>query len=192
VLANDCGAQVFDTSPPRVAVVGSSGCGTLTDAHTARLAEATAAAASADPEEEDEDTPQEALRIVRSALARDFIAQAGAICRSSSGAYLEAINKLQRLDSYDPFLHREWGLILQARGGRDAEAAQHLAVAVTLFEQAAASTAAGRDVEGPQMAPAVRDAGAAAMWKRELAASRALLPPEARAQLDASRYRGEL
>jgi hypothetical protein len=172
--------------------VGSSGCGTLTDAHTARLAEATAAAASADPDEEEDDTPQEALRIVRSALARDFIAQAGAICRSSSGAYLEAINKLQRLDSYDPFLHREWGLILQARGGRDAEAAQHLAVAVALFEQAAASTAAGRDVEGPQMAPAVRDAGAAAMWKRELAASRALLPPEARAQLDASRYRGEL
>ena len=150
------------------------------EAHRARLGEVTSAAARADDDDEVEE-----LRGKRAALARDLIAKAGSQCRGSSQAYLEVLNQLQRADAYDPHLHREWGLALRARGGRDAEAEQHIQVAAALFEQALGALAAGHDIEGPQMPPG-GDKLTAAVLRRELAATRALFPAPTR------RDRGEL
>ncbi len=101
----------------------------------------------------------------------------------SSQAYLEAINHMQHLDSYDPFMHREWALLLQARGGRDAEALQHLTVAVALFEHATMAAMSGAMVGGEQMPAAlslkpVPNGAEAAAWRREAMQTRALLPAE--------------
>lgn len=152
---------------------GPNSCNALVEAHRGRVAEATAAAERGSG---DDDEHVEELRIARSELARSFIAKAGSRCRGSSQAYLEALNALQRADAYDPFLHREWGLALRARGGRDGEAEQHITVAATLFEQALGMLNAGHDIAGPQMLPA-GDGITVAALRRELGATRALLAP---------------
>jgi hypothetical protein len=149
------------------------------EAHRARLAEATSAAERFLAAYPDDDERTEELRSKRSALARDLVAKAGAQCRGSSQAYLEALNQMQRADAYDPYLHREWGLALRARGGRDAEAEQHITVAATLFEQALGVLAAGHDIAGPQMLPG-GDGLTPGALHRELAATRTLLVPASR------------
>ena len=154
-------------------------------AHQARLAAAGLAPGAA-PAVEDEEA--EELRSKRSMLARDLVAQAGARCRGSSQAYLEAVNQLQRGDAYDPYLHREWGLALRSRQGREAEAEQHIAVAATLFEQALGMLSAGHDVAGPQMMPGGESLTLGAL-RRELAATQALMAP---ALQTAKRRGGEL
>ena len=154
-------------------MTGPSSCSSRVESHRARLAEAGLVPGAAPPVDDEQ---LEELRSTRSALARDLIEQAGARCRGSSQAYLEAVNQLQRADAYDPYLHREWGLTLRVRGGRDAEAEQHIAVAATLFEQALGALAAGLDVAGPQMMPGGHALTAGAL-RRELAATRALLAP---------------
>lgn len=148
-------------------------CNALVEEHRARLAKATSAAERTSAVHSDDDDDD--FRGERSALARNFIAAAGTRCRSSSQAYLEAINHLQRVDAYDPYLHREWALALRARGGRDAESLQHLSVAASLFEQALSALSAGHAVEGPQMLPGGDELTLGAL-RRELAATRALLP----------------
>ena len=145
-------------------------------AHRARLAEVTSAAErAASAHAEDEERVAE-LRSRRAALGRQLSAKAGPLCRGSSQTYLEAINNLQRADAYDPYLHREWGLALRARGGRDAEANQHISVAAALFEQALGVVAVGHEVEGPQMLPGGEGLTLGAL-RQELAATRALMPP---------------
>ena len=147
-------------------------------AHRARLAEVTSVAVQASSARDDDEERAVELRSKRAALGRQLIAKAGPLCRGSSQAYLEAINNLQRADAYDPYLHREWGLALRARSGRDAEADQHIAVAAALFEQALGAVAAGHDVEGPQMLPG-GDGLTLSALRQELDATRALLPPPA-------------
>jgi len=167
-----CAACAQLTQLHRMPVTGPNSCNALVEAHRGRVAEATAAAERGSA---DDDEHLEELRITRSELARAFIAKAGSRCRASSQAYLEALNTLQRADAYDPFLHREWGLALRARG-RDAEAEQHITVAATLFEQALGMLNAGHDIAGPQMLPAGDGLSIAAL-RRELGATRALLAP---------------
>jgi hypothetical protein len=170
----------------RLSVNGPQGCITLIEAHRARLAElipATGSAAGGGDEDEDDEEALGALRVRRSALGRDLVATAGRTCRASSQAYLEAINQMQRLDSYDPFMHREWALLLQARGGRDAEVLQHLTVAVALFEHATMAATAGVTLGGAQMPAAlslktVPSEAEASAWRREAVQTRMLLPAE--------------
>ena len=142
---------------------------TLVEAHRAKR-DALLAAPPAD---------DDARRAALSALARELVEAAGPACRSSSHVYLEAVHVAQSADAYDPFLHREWALLLQARGGRDAEALQHMSVAVALFQQAASAEASGQRVAGPHMPPAAPGA----QWMREVGATDALLPAEHRAAM---------
>ena len=145
-------------------------------AHRTRLAEVISAVERTASAREDDEERVAELRRSRAALGRQLIAKAGPLCRGSSQTYLEAINNLQRADAYDPYLHREWGLALRARGGRDAEADQHIAVAAALFEQAIHAIAAGHEVEGPQMLPGGEGLTIGTL-RQELAVTRALTPP---------------
>jgi hypothetical protein len=145
-------------------------------AHRARLADVVSDAERIASARDDDEEHVAELRSRRAALGRQLIAKAGPLCRGSSQAYLEAINNLQRADAYDPYLHREWGLALRARGGRDTEADQHITVAAALFEQAMGAVAAGLEIEGSQMLP--RSEGLSlGVLRQELAATRGLLSP---------------
>ena len=172
-------------------VTNPSSCTSLVTAHRAQLAGLISAAERTAAAGEDDEERVAELRSKRAALARQLIATAGPRCRDSSQAYLEAINALQRADAYDPYLHREWGLALRARGGRSAEAEQHIAVAAALFEQALAAAAAGHDIEGPQMLPGGEELTLGKL-RQELAATRALLPAPAGGAAAMARGAGEL
>ena len=185
------------------AVSALDGCGGMVDAMRDRTAEVNVAgrdtfgagvAAGSTPSADVE-------RIRRSAVVRDFLLKASGSCRARSHAYMQAVNELQTADPYDPFLHREWALLLQTRGGRDAEAAQHMAMAFAMFQQAAMMSASGQRLAGPELPPAlgsvgadgrvVLDARAAETWHRETLDTLALLPAEYRTKMLGSQSRAE-
>jgi hypothetical protein len=72
----------------------------------------------------------------RADIGTAFVTRDGAGCRGTK-LYVETVSALQNADPYNPHLHTEWARLLREMPGRGAEAAQHMAFAISVFEHAA-------------------------------------------------------
>ncbi len=72
----------------------------------------------------------------RAQVGTAFVTGDGPGCRGTK-TYVEVVSHLQNADPYNPHLHAEWARLLRAMPARDVEAAQHMAFAVSVWEQAA-------------------------------------------------------
>ena len=121
-----------------------------------------------------------------SQVATDFVRVWGVACRSH-GAYLKAVNALQRADSYNPLLHWEWARLLRWGSlSGETEARQHAQFASTMFLALAQQQRQERPgAEGEAEAAALAAQSAAVLREVEGWAGQPAGPPSVTQLVDA-------